>query len=457
MSKILVVDDEQSILTTLELLLTGEDYRVVAASAGNEAISLIEKGDTPDLVITDIRMPGFSGIELLKRIKAIDPYIEVIIITAHADKQMAIEALNAGAYYFLEKPFENHRLLEICREALEHGHALQKISESERKRLARRKEAGVGERVSAPTGESPCFVEAMELVRRAAETDSTILIRGESGTGKEIVARYIYSSSARAGRPFVTVNCGALTETLLESELFGHVKGSFTGAISNKDGLFKVAHGGTIFLDEIGDTSLGLQVKLLRVLQEKEITPVGSTQPVLVDVRVIAATNRDLEKDVRERQFREDLYYRLNVIPIQIPPLRERREDIPLLIDYFLKRGGGSEAEHGKRFSPGALKLMMEYSWPGNIRQLENVVEQLSVICPSERVMEKDLPERIREPETEAFVSEEDQTHADTRGYRTFVYQLGDGTGWRQQAESRRNSGNRSIDTVQEVVPLTGG
>lgn len=407
MSNILIVDDEQSILTTIELLLTGENYRVLTASAGGEAISLLEKGDTPDLVITDIRMPGFSGIELLKRIKAIDPYIEVIIITAHADKQMAIEALNSGAYYFLEKPFENRHLLEICREALEHGHALQKISESERKRLARRKEAGAGEKVPAPIGDSPCFVEAMELVRRAAETDSTILIRGESGTGKEIVARYIYSSSARAGRPFVTVNCGALTETLLESELFGHVKGSFTGAISNKDGLFKVAHGGTIFLDEIGDTSLGLQVKLLRVLQEKEITPVGSTQPVPVDVRVIAATNRDLEKDVRERQFREDLYYRLNVIPIRIPPLRERREDISLLIDYFLKRGGDIDSEHGKRFSSGALKLMTEYSWPGNIRQLENVVEQLAVICPGERVMEKDLPDKIREPETESFVSEE--------------------------------------------------
>jgi len=315
----------------------------------------------------------------------------VVIITAQAEKQVAIDACNEGAYYFLEKPFENRKLLAICREALE-------FAQADRRYSVRRRELTGAPHPDQPVGQAPAFLKAMELARRAAASDSTILIQGESGTGKELVARFIYQSSARANRPFITVNCGALPETLLESELFGHVKGSFTGAISNKDGLFKVASGGTIFLDEVGDTSLAFQVKLLRVLQEREITPVGSTEPVAVDVRVIAATNKDLEAEVEAGQFRRDLFYRLNVIPITVPPLRERCEDIPLLIDHFLKRLG-REQTHAELFTPAALEVLAAYGWKGNIRELENVVEQLTVTGPSSRIGEEDLPARIRNPQ----------------------------------------------------------
>ncbi|MBW7997077.1 MAG: sigma-54-dependent Fis family transcriptional regulator, partial [Candidatus Glassbacteria bacterium] len=235
---------------------------------------------------------------------------------------------------------------------------------------------------------------------------STVLIQGESGTGKELVARYIFNASNRGQRPFVPVNCGALTETLLESELFGHLKGSFTGALSSKDGLFKVASGGTIFLDEIGDTSPSFQVRLLRVLQEREITPVGSTEPLSVDIRIIAATNRELENDVEAGRFRRDLYYRLNVIPIFMPPLRRRREDIPLLIDYFLERNG-EEADHGERFTPAALEKLESYHWPGNVRELENVIEQVSVLAPSKKIGDEYLPDKIRNPVPQNFVDDQ--------------------------------------------------
>jgi len=391
MNRVLIIDDEQSLLTTLEVLFSREGFGVTIAPGGLEGLEILRSGPAPDLLITDIRMPEVDGIQVLREAKKIDPFLPVVIITAQAEKQGAIDACNEGAYYFLEKPFENRRLLAICREALEFGRA-------DRRYAVRRRELTSAERPEPPVGQAPAFVQAMDLARRSAASDSTILIQGESGTGKELVARFIYQSSQRANRPFVTVNCGALPETLLESELFGHVKGSFTGAISNKDGLFKVASGGTIFLDEVGDTSLAFQVKLLRVLQEREITPVGSTEPVTVDVRVIAATNKDLEAEVESGQFRRDLFYRLNVIPITVPPLRERAGDIPLLIDHFLRRLGRDQS-HETLFTPAALEVLAAYGWKGNIRELENVVEQLTVTGPADRIGEEDLPARLRTPQ----------------------------------------------------------
>ncbi|MCE5272662.1 sigma-54 dependent transcriptional regulator [bacterium] len=391
MNRVLIIDDEQSLLTTLEVLFSREGFEVATAPGGLEGLELLRAGDPPDLLITDIRMPEVDGIQVLREAKKIDPFLPVVIITAQAEKQGAIDACNEGAYYFLEKPFENRRLIAICREALEFGRA-------DRRYAVRRRELTSTAGPEPPVGQAPAFVRAMDLARRAAASDSTILIQGESGTGKELVARFIYQSSQRANRPFVTVNCGALPETLLESELFGHVKGSFTGAISNKDGLFKVASGGTIFLDEVGDTSLAFQVKLLRVLQEREITPVGSTEPVTVDVRVIAATNKDLEAEVESGQFRRDLFYRLNVIPITVPPLRERAGDIPALIDHFLRRLGRDQG-HETLFTPGALEVLSACSWKGNIRELENVIEQLTVTGPANRIGEEDLPARLRTPQ----------------------------------------------------------
>ncbi|MFH1068450.1 MAG: sigma-54 dependent transcriptional regulator [Candidatus Glassbacteria bacterium] len=398
MSRILIIDDEQSLLTTMEMLFSSEGFTVLTAGGGREGISLLEPDNLPDLVITDIRMPDMDGIEVLRTVRKIDPYLPVVLITAQADKRSAITACNEGAYYFLEKPFQNRKLMEICREALEVGRA-------GRKNSARRREISSAGQPDELIGRSEQFLKALELAEKAARTDSTILIQGESGTGKELVARRIYRSSARCDRPFVPVNCGALTETLLESEMFGHVKGSFTGAISNKEGLFKVASGGTIFLDEIGDTSPSFQVRLLRVLQEHEITPVGSTEPVGVDVRVIAASNRNLEEETEAGRFRRDLFYRLNVIPIVVPPLRERREDIPLLIDHFLGCHG-LEADHRRKFTPGALEKLEAYAWPGNVRELENVIEHLSVIGSENKIDEKELPAKIRNPVVEPFVSD---------------------------------------------------
>ncbi|OGG02067.1 MAG: hypothetical protein A3F83_10970 [Candidatus Glassbacteria bacterium RIFCSPLOWO2_12_FULL_58_11] len=397
MNKVVIIDNEESMLTTLEVLFSSKGYAVRTANGGREGLKLLEDGDLPDLLITDIKMPDLDGIEVLRSVKKIDPHLPVVLMTAHADKRKAISAVNEGAHYFLEKPFENRHLLKICSEALE-------FSRAERKYSQRRRELSQKEEHGILVGEAPQFKKAMELAARAAVTESTILLQGESGTGKELVARYIYSQSHRRDRPFVPVNCGALTETLLESELFGHVKGSFTGALANREGLFKSASGGTIFLDEVGETSLAFQVKLLRVLQEKTITPVGSNEPVSVDVRVIAATNRDLEAEVEAGRFRRDLFFRLHVIPIILPPLRERVEDIPLLIDCILNRRGESKGHKGW-FTQNALDRLLAYSWPGNVRELENVIEHLTVICPEGRINEEDLPEKIRTPAVEPFVS----------------------------------------------------
>jgi two-component system response regulator HydG len=387
--KILLVDDETAILDTLSILFRGEGWEVAVADSGPKALAALED-EKPDIVLTDIRMPGATGLDVLAEAREIDAEVPVILMTAQASLQSAVRAVNEGAYYYLQKPFANDELLAICRRAAE---ARQLKAENTRlkKEIKDRSRKGKGR----PIGTAPRFVEVLELAETVASTDSTVLLSGESGTGKEVLARYIHTLSTRAEGPFLSINCGALPESLLESELFGHVKGSFTGAVKDKDGLLVAAAGGTFFLDEIGEMSASTQVKLLRAIQEREVIPVGSTKAVPVDVRIVAATNRDLEEEIARGTFRSDLYYRLNVIQLHLPPLRDRREDIPLLADYFLGRGG-LEGE-SRRLAPETVDVLMEYDWPGNVRELENALERAVVVSSRALIEPGALPERVRE------------------------------------------------------------
>ncbi|HEX7118769.1 MAG TPA: sigma-54 dependent transcriptional regulator [Longimicrobiales bacterium] len=401
MPKVLVVDDETSILDTLQILLRGEGFEVAVAKSGREALDRFQEA-SPDVVLTDIRMPGVSGLDLLTAVRERDPETPVILMTAQASLQSAVQAVNQGAFYYLQKPFANGDLVALCRRAAE-TRELKRENRALRREISRRDRSKVGR----PVGRNRRFMEVLKLAETVAPTDSTVLITGESGTGKEILARYIHAVSDRDGAAFVSINCGALPETLLESELFGHVKGSFTGAVRDKEGLLVAAKGGTFFLDEVGEMSPSLQVKLLRALQEREVVPVGATEPVAIDVRIIAATNRDLEQEMRRGTFRSDLYYRLNVITLHLPPLRERRDDIPLLTEHFLKalaeRSGG---ERPLRVAGDALDALQRYDWPGNVRELENALERAAVLCGGE-VLERDaLPSRVVEPQPEPLVAD---------------------------------------------------
>ncbi|MGH7444216.1 MAG: sigma-54-dependent transcriptional regulator, partial [Longimicrobiales bacterium] len=330
--RVMVVDDERGILDTVEILLRGENFEPVALQSGREAIARLAEV-APDIVLTDIRMPGVTGLDVLQAVRAHDPEIPVILMTAQASLQSAMQAVNEGAFYYLQKPFSNTELVALCRRAAETRH-LTTENKSLKREIRRREQTSA----TRPVGRNRSFLDVVRLAETVAPTDSTVLITGESGTGKEVVARYIHELSDREDGPFISINCGALPENLLESELFGHVKGSFTGAVRDKEGLLVAAAGGTFFLDEVGEMSPALQVKLLRAIQEREIVPVGATETIDVDVRIIAATNRDLEQEIRRGGFRSDLYYRLNVISLHLPPLRERPEDVQLLADCFLER-----------------------------------------------------------------------------------------------------------------------
>ncbi len=404
--KILLVDDETGILDTLQILFRSEGYEVTTASSGKAALASIESAK-PDIVLTDIRMPGAGGLDVLKRAREVDPEMAVILMTAQASLQSAVRAVNEGAYYYLQKPFANDELLAICQRAAE---ARQLKAENKRlKKEIRRRDHATTER---PIGGSRQFLDVLKLAETVAPTDSTVLVCGESGTGKEVVARYIHRLSDRADRPFFSINCGALPESLLESELFGHVKGSFTGAVKDKDGLLVAAKGGTFFLDEIGEMSAATQVKLLRAIQEREVIPVGSTQAVPVDVRIIAASNRDLEDEIRKGRFRSDLYYRLNVIQLRLPPLRDRKEDIPLLARHFLKRLGDREQRDGPvDLSDETLEVMAHYDWPGNVRELENALERAAVVGREDVLTPEALPDRVREPAPERLIDTEPPTN----------------------------------------------
>jgi len=385
--KILVVDDEESMCDFLSIMLKKQGYHITTALSAKEGLKKLAK-EAYEVVISDLKMKEMNGLELIDEINKKETVPTVIIMTAFATIESAIEALKKGAFDYIIKPFKVDEIKLAVARALE-----QRKIRTENVYLKKqlKKKEGFGEII----GKSEILMEVLSQVRKIADSDSTVLLTGESGTGKELVARAIHQQSYRSERPFITVNCGALPEGLLESELFGHIKGSFTGAIKDKDGLFKVASEGVFFLDEVGEMSPRIQVKLLRVLQEKEIVPVGGTSPIKVDVRLIAATNADLENEVSIGRFRKDLFYRLNVIPINIPPLRERKEDISLLIDYFLKRYGQEPDGQEKKISAEAKKILCNYNWPGNIRELENILERAVTLQDDNTIVEKDLPENV--------------------------------------------------------------
>ncbi len=386
MSKVLVVDDEQSLRDFLAIMLKKEGHEVATAINGTDALKAVH-AEIFDLVISDVKMPGVDGIEVLKTIKEISPETVVIMVTAFATAETAVEAMKLGASDYIIKPFKVDELKLIINNSLE-----KRYLRKENTLLKREIESRAG--YENFIGKSEPMMKVFALIRQVSQTSSTVLITGESGTGKELVAKAIHYNGARKNGPFVTVNCGALPETLLESELFGYMKGAFTGAASNKQGLFETADGGTIFLDEISATTPALQIKLLRVLQEREFMRVGGTAGIKVNVHVVAASNRDLHEEVAKGTFREDLYYRLNVIPIHLPPLRERKEDIPRLVDFFLGKSTnkGADPSTVKKIDADVMKVFMSYSWPGNVRELENMIERLVIISTEDTIRFEQLP-----------------------------------------------------------------
>ncbi|MCK4461528.1 MAG: sigma-54-dependent Fis family transcriptional regulator [candidate division Zixibacteria bacterium] len=386
-TKILVIDDEESMCNFMEIMLAKEGYNVDTVLSGCDGVSLLKEKNY-DLVIADLNMPEMSGIDVLKQIRSFKREQDLVVMTAYASVETAIEAMKHGAADYITKPFKVDEIkltIEkiITRRQLQH----------ENKTL--KKQLQSDNSFDNFVGASEAVAKLKNLARRIASSDSTVLVRGESGTGKDLIAKAIHHHSPRCGGPFITINCAALPEQLLESELFGHKKGSFTGAIRDKEGLFKAADGGTFFLDEIGNTSLAIQVKLLRVLEDKTITPVGEIKSIEVDVRLIAATNSDLEEEVSTGRFRADLFYRLNVIPLHIPPLRERDEDIKLLTDYFINKYCGKLNTAPKSITPEATELLMSYHWPGNVRELENTIERAVLLNRTDTIGVADLGEKI--------------------------------------------------------------
>ncbi len=386
MSKtILVVDDEETIRQSIHGILTDEGFEVITAKDGNEALEKVTE-ELPDLVLLDIWMPGSDGVDILKRLKTDYPYLQVIMISGHGTIETAVKAIKLGAYDFIEKPLSLEKIL------LTVNNALNFYRLSEENRLLRQKTEGPSE----PTGNSKAITKLKQQIEIVAPTNAWVLITGENGTGKELVARAIHRKSQRAPKPFVEVNCAAIPEELIESDLFGHEKGSFTGAYCKKRGKFDLAHEGTLFLDEIGDMSLKTQAKILRILQEQKFERVGGTKTIEVDVRVIAATNKDLDQEMKKGTFREDLYYRLNVIPIEVPPLRERLDDIPLLVEEFLEDFSVRSRLAKKEIAPEALELLMGYNWPGNVRELRNMIERLIILTPGKIITAEDIPDSLR-------------------------------------------------------------
>jgi two-component system response regulator HydG len=391
--KILVVDDESSHRQMIKAVLSPEGYEIREAADGHQAVQAVEE-KFHDLILMDIRMPGLSGIEALQKIKDISPGIPIIIMTAYASVHTAIEALKSGAYDYLTKPLDIEELKILVAKAL-------RFQKLEQENIYLKEQLNDRFDFSNIIGCSPAMKQLFETMGLVAPSEASILIVGESGTGKELIANAIHQNSVRAQRPFIKVNCAALPETLLESELFGHEKGAFTGATARKQGRFQLAHNSSILLDEIGEMSPTTQAKILRVLQEREFEPVGSTQTIKVDTRVIAATNKDLEEEIRQGRFREDLFYRINVVTIVVPPLRERHEDIPLLADFFLKRFAEKNRRVIKGITPRAMDLLMRYDWSGNVRELENVVERAVIMARGEMITPMEFPENLKELDVE--------------------------------------------------------
>ncbi len=383
-ASILIVEDESKMRDLLKKILSGEGFRVQITGNGNDALALIR--EIPfDIVITDVKMPGLDGIELLKAVKKIASQTYVIVMTAFGTIDAAVEAMKHGAYHYLSKPFKMDEIRFLMKKILEEKALREEVLHLRREVTRRYQYHNI-------IGKSKAMREIFDLIDKVAQGRSTVLIHGKSGTGKELVAKAIHFNSPRKNRAFVPVNCSAIPETLLESELFGHIKGAFTGALLNKPGIFDEADGGTLFLDEIGEISPAIQVKLLRVLQEREIKPVGGTESRKVDIRLIAATNRDLLEQVRQGKIREDLYYRLNVISIHLPPLKERAEDIPLLVRHFLPRFARENNRPDMTLSREVLEAFMSYPWPGNVRELENMIERAVILCKGNEITLEDLP-----------------------------------------------------------------
>jgi two-component system NtrC family response regulator len=388
MARVLVVDDERNYLVVLEDLLSDEGYEVLTASSGKEALEILGRAHV-DTVLSDIKMPGMSGIQLLEGIRKLDPDLPVVLMTAFAEVDQAVAAMKMGALDHIQKPFDNKEIKTAIARGVEKRALVSNL---------RRLQAELGLIWGNIIGSSKAMEGVFEVMKRVADTPTTVLISGESGTGKELVARGIHKASARAEAPFVPINCGAVPETLLESELFGYEKGAFTGAMKVKLGKFEFAHNGTLFLDEVGEMSLPLQVKLLRVLQEHEIQRVGGNENIKVDVRVIAATNRDLREEVEAGRFREDLYFRLNVVNIRVPPLRERRDDIAELTAHFLDKFSRKLNRPIPSVDPVAMRALYAHSWPGNVRELENVIERALVLSRGSSILPSDLPPEIFDP-----------------------------------------------------------
>ena len=382
--RVLVADDELNMRRVLEAMLRREGYDVVTAANGAEALSGMTAG--VHTVITDLKMPVLDGMALLKRLSAEYPDVPVVMITAHGSVENAVEAVKLGAFDYLEKPFEQEQIRQVVAKAIN--------TYTLARRDARPEEPSARGRFRL-VGQSPAIKQIYAVVEKVANTPSTVLITGESGTGKELIARALHENSARSAGPFIKINCAAIPKTLMESELFGYEKGAFTGAVGAKPGRFELAHGGTLFLDEIGEIPVEMQVKLLRVLQESEFERVGGIKTIKVDVRLVTATNRDLLQDISAGSFREDLYYRLNVVPIHIPPLRERREDIPLLVEHFLAKFNDRLKKQIGSVADEAIARMVSYHWPGNIRELENLMERTMLFCERPEIQVSDLPPEI--------------------------------------------------------------
>jgi two-component system response regulator HydG len=396
---VLIVDDESGILQSLEILLRSNGFTPLLAQGGKRGLEMLAEVN-PDIILTDIRMPAVSGVELLAAARESQPDVPVILMTAQATLQSAMQAVNEGAFYYIQKPFHNDELLAIIRRAAEHR--MLRLENRSLKQAIRRQDSG---HVPRPVGMSKTWLDVLHLAETVAPTDTTVLIQGESGTGKEIIARYLHDLSVRADAAFLSINCGALPETLLESELFGHVRGAFTGAVRDRVGLFGAASGGTFFLDEIGETTPATQVKLLRALQHREVIPVGASEAVPIDTRVIAATNRDLDEEIRAGRFRSDLFYRLNVIAIHLPTLRQRVDDIPVLAEHFLERIAAGRNEPAKRLHADSVAVLQAYPWPGNVRELENAMERAIILTRGAEIVPDALPKAVTEQRTQPLVS----------------------------------------------------
>ncbi len=441
-AKIIVIDDEESMCKFMQIMLKKEGYEVTSTQSSKDALEKI-KNSNFDLVIADLMMPELNGLELLSKVKSIDRDLSFIVMTAYASVDTAIEALKKGAFDYIAKPFKVDELKITIKKSLEQ----KRIT---RENLDLKKQLKKEFSFDNFIGNSPEILEMKRLAEKVAQTDSTVLIQGESGTGKELVAKAIHYYSRRSDKPFVTISCAALPESLLESELFGHIRGSFTGAIKDKEGLFKTADGGTFFLDEIGVISRAIQVKLLRVLEEKEITPVGSTKPIQVDVRLIAATNADLEQEVKIGNFRADLYYRLNVFPIHILPLRKRKDDSKLLAFYFIKKYCKKFRQKEKKITDEALKKLIDYSWPGNARELENTIERAVLLAKDELIGISDLPEKILDQKMVKITEDKPHTPDLETIERAYIFWVLNQTSW-QKAKAAQILGIDSSTLYRKI------